>query len=107
MVTCRDIYWHIINLEGHIHACIQKCPNNYPEFNNGVGKIWINIFKMPFKIVRDTKIQTFQYRILHRILPCNSWLKNIKIKDSNICSFCNEVDDIPHFLLKCEKAEEL
>ncbi len=30
-------------------------------------------------------------------------VKNINIKDSNICSFFNEVDDIPHFLLKCEK----
>ncbi len=47
------------------------------------------------------KIQSFQYRIIHRIIPCNSWLKNITIKNSESFDFCNEIDDIPHFLLLC------
>ncbi len=28
---------------------------------------------------------------------------NIKIKNSNICSFCNETDTLPHFFVKCRK----
>ncbi len=60
------------------------------------------MFKLPFKTVRDTKLQTFQYRILH-IIPCNEWLFKIKIKNSNSCSFCNEIDTLPHFFVKCRK----
>ncbi len=50
---------------------------------------------------RHTAIQTSQYKIIHRILACNEWLKNIKIKSVNTCSFCNNVDSISHFLIDC------
>ncbi len=43
-------------------------------------KFWNIIFKMTFISTRDTTIQSFQYKILHRTLPCKDWLKNIKIK---------------------------
>ncbi len=36
-----------------------------------------------------------QYKIIHRTLACNEWLKNIKIKVDITCSFCNNVDSIP------------
>ncbi len=56
---------------------------------------------MLFLCTRHTAIQTFQYRIIHRTLACNEWLKNIKIKSVNTCSFCNNVDSISHFLINC------
>ncbi len=68
-----------------------------------IKKIWVRIFKLSFKTVKDTKLQKFQYRILHYIIPCNEWLFNIKIKNSNICSFCNETDFLPHFFARCRK----
>ncbi len=58
--------------------------------------IKINIF-----LVRQTTIQTFQYKTIHRILACNEWLKNIKIKICNTCSFCNDIDTISHVLIDC------
>ncbi len=59
------------------------------------------IFKMPFICSRQTTIQIFQYKITHRILACNEWLNNIKIKICNTCSFCNDKDTISHFLIDC------
>ncbi len=78
-------------------------PSHYPDFSTAHKNIWVRIFKLPFKTVRDTKLQTFQYRLLHHFIPCNEWLFNIKIKNSNICSFCNETDTLPHFFVKCRK----
>ncbi len=47
------------------------------------------------------------YTCTERVIPCNKWLYNIKIKESAICNHCNEVDDIPHFFfLKCSKVKE-
>ncbi len=41
------------------------------------------------------------FKIIHRILACNEWLKNITIKICNTCSFCNDIDTISHFLINC------
>ncbi len=30
----------------------------------------------------------------------------IKLKDSEICNYCNEVDDIVHYILKCSKVRD-
>ncbi len=49
---------------------------------------------MSFKTARETKIQTIQYRIIHRIIPCNEWLHNIKIRDINKCNVCPGIDTI-------------
>ncbi len=52
--------------------------------------------KLPFKMVRDTRIKTFQYGIFHRI-PCTKWLHNIKVKDGDdSCDDYGGVDDIQH-----------
>ena len=56
---------------------------------------------MAFKIVRDTKIQWFQYRIL----TTNVFLKKkMKIKENDDCSFCNGYQEtITHLLCECRK----
>ncbi len=61
------------------------------------------MFRLPFKTVRDTKIQTFQCRIIQNIIPCNKWLDNIKIKNSPVCDYCNKVDDLPHYFIDATK----
>ena len=59
---------------------------------------WHSIFRIPFCSVRDTAIQYFQYRILHRVLGLNSLLFKMKMTDSPKCSFCNTEDEtIEHF----------
>jgi hypothetical protein len=105
--TCKDIYWHMINTTPHTPTAICKWENKYPNFFHEYDNMWAPIFKRVFKTVRNTKLQTLQYRIIHRIVPCNYWLNNLKIKDNNLCSFCNNIDDISHFFLRCGKAEQL
>lgn len=51
--------------------------------------------------VRDTKLQAFQFRVVHRFLPCSKFLKNIRIKEEDTCSFCTGSDTIEHFLFTC------
>lgn len=105
-VTCKDLYWHLINSYKHTPTSIKKWTDIFPKFTNVDFDIWSGIFKIPFKTLRDTKVQTFQYRLLHNIIPCNQWLCNLKIKNSNICDYCNEIDDIPHFFLYCPKVND-
>ncbi len=81
---------------------VQQANHKYPP-DDTTDK---HLIKLSFSTLRNTKIQTFQYKILHRVILCNKWLYNIQIKESAICNYCNEVDDIPHFFLKCSKVKE-
>ncbi len=94
-VKCRNYYWHLIKYKHYTPKTTKKWSITYPDFDNAEQKIWSRNFEIPFKCCRETKIQSFQYRIIHRIIPCNSWQKkNITIKNSECCDFCNEIDDI-------------
>ena len=62
---------------------------------------WPEIFRLPYSCTTDTQLQSFQYKILHRIFPCNKWLNIQKVIPSAQCQFCNELDDIEHYLCNC------
>ena len=60
------------------------------------------IFQIPFKINKDSMLQWFQTRINHRILGTNCLLKKMKIKDTNLCSYCHkEPETLIHLFFDC------
>ena len=84
-------------------------PTGIIKWNQKLGHILDNdidnsVFKACFKITNDSSTQWLQYRILHRILPTNSYLKKIKVKESDACSFCNAAsEDLTHVFFECPK----
>ncbi len=100
-VKCKDIYWHLINNITHMSKAIITWKNVYTSLKNKEDKFWKTLFTIPFISTWDTRLQSFQYKILHRTLPCNEWLKNIKIKSESTSSYCNEIDTITQFLINC------
>jgi len=66
-----------------------------------------NVFSNISKITYDYKLQNFQYKLLHRILPTNTFLVKIGIKDSDLRSFCKiATDSIMHYIWQFPKVEE-
>ena len=59
------------------------------------------IYCIPFKVMRSTELQSFQYRVLNRIIFCNKWLHKMNIKDRPTCDFCTAEDNITHFFIDC------
>ncbi len=51
---------------------------------------------------KRTKANVLQWKIVHNINPTNYYLKQIHIKDNNICEECNESDTIIHHFYKCK-----
>ena len=94
-----DLYWFFINQIKREPACIKKWNEEYHLSNAP----WSEVFKLPYKITRETKLQSLQYKIIHRIIPCNVWLKKLKIKESDECDYCDGTDSIEHFFLDCKK----
>ena len=63
---------------------------------------WCIIFKIPFITLRETKIQYFQFKFLHRLLATNRLLFLMGKKDSQICTFCHrDPETIEHLFWEC------
>ena len=55
--------------------------------------------------VTESKLKVFQYKLLLRILPTNRLLRLMKIRQSDLCSFCDkETESISHLFWECESA---
>ena len=82
------------------HKCVQKWKEvlNLEDFNME------SIFTRTTKVTKDTRVRWFQYRLIHRILPTNTFLFQINIFDSPLCRFCNlenETYTCTHLFNKC------
>jgi len=63
---------------------------------------WKNTYQIPFKATIDNNLRNFQYKILQRTLPTNSYLYKCKLTPSNLCSFCASYkESLIHILYEC------
>ena len=66
---------------------------------------WPEIFKLAHDTVTESKLNIFQYNLLLRILPTNRLPRLMKIRQSDLCSFCDkETESISHLFWECESA---
>ncbi len=70
-VTCKELYWHLINIDVYNPSLVKKWSSQYPIFKEASTNVRPRIFKLPFITVRDTKIQTFQYRLIQKTIASN------------------------------------
>lgn len=62
---------------------------------------WEEIYLRPFAVVRETRLQSFQYRLVHRLITCNHLLLRYKIRQDEACAYCNGIDTLEHFFFQC------
>ena len=83
----------------------------YFDVNDEDGDINIdkaNLFLHTNSISIDSRLRSFQYKVLHRILFFNDKLYIFKLVDNDYCDFCNGYQDsFEHRLWKCEKSMQL
>ena len=64
---------------------------------------WSPILKRTFYITKEPYLQSFQYKILNRILNTNENLYKWKIQNSNECKLCG--DSVEHRIFYCNKSK--
>lgn len=62
---------------------------------------WSEIYLRPFTSVRETRLQSFQFRLEHRLITCNRLLFRYKIKQDDTCAYCEGTDTLEHFFYGC------
>ena len=65
------------------------------------------IYKAKVKDIKDTKIAEFNYKVIHKILPCNVNLKRWKKTENDKCSICGCTETIEHLLYECMYAKSI
>ena len=43
------------------------------------------------------------YKLLFPIIPCNFWLKKCKLKESDLCNICGQVEMTEHLFFECDR----
>lgn len=60
---------------------------------------WGPTYRLPYNVTRESKLQAFQYRIVHRLVTCNRYLRTIQLHATGLCDRCGEEDTICHFFV--------
>ena len=61
-----------------------------------------NVYMMPLLIAQEVKLQMFQLKIIHNILPTRCSLFRAKLSESDSCRVCQtEPETLPHTLFQC------
>ena len=95
---CRPIY-DVLNLND-FHL---KSQNKWiTELNHQDNFGWKFVFDLPFYLTKDSKLQWFQFKIVHRIIGTNHLLSKMGLKENDYCSFCNQYPETSaHLFWEC------
>ena len=104
--TSNMVYWNIVNQRKREATCKKKWTEEFPRFITADPCLWPNIFRLSFNVSRDTKIQSFQYKLIHRLTNCRKKLFDMKLISSPKCEFCDSIDTIRHFFLFCNSSDQ-
>ena len=69
---------------------------------------WEQVYQIPHLCTKSSKYISFQYKILNRILSTNNYLMKCKLKETSLCTFCNETKEtIIHLFWDCSQIRSL
>lgn len=97
----KDFY-NILSQNDSIPTGRKKWEETF-DFNN---ETWKEIYNLPFRVTKSTKLQWFQFRINYHILTTNSYLFKARLINSPMCKACHsETEYIIHSIWECEKVQ--
>ena len=72
------------------------CLETWTPMFNISDSDWPKIFTLSFKFTIESKIQAFQFAMLHRFVVHKARLFKMQLVDSELCDVCIEKDTILH-----------
>ena len=98
--TCNYTYKNIIKMLPYDIKCKPKWEGLFSKTIE--SKEWSKIFLLPQKTSLDSQTRTFQYKVIHRILPTNTLLHIYNIRNDPFCDKCHEeAETLEHLFHLC------
>jgi hypothetical protein len=79
-------------------VALEKWISSYPFLNS---KDFALFFKLPYKTTLSTKAQTFQYKVINRILATQEKQFKWKLNETPYCEYCKEIETLEHLFFTC------
>ena len=80
-----------------------SCANGFWSRKFGL-EIDEHIWSIPLLVTKETMLRVLHWKILHNIDPTNILLCKMKVRDDQMCSYCNDVVNcIQHFFFKTKR----
>jgi len=96
----KDLYWLFIKgKKPKIMANEMFWENEYKV----CPETWQELYYLPYTAVRETKLQSFQYKILQLIYATGLKLSQWRIKTTSNCSLCLVTDTLAHHFVDCKR----
>ena len=68
---------------------------------------WNVAYQTSFQCTKSSKLITFNFKLLHRRVPTNCFLKKVGLRDDDKCSFCNkEKEKLDTLILEMRKNQK-
>ena len=71
MCKCKDFYWNFLNATSIEPSSKTSWKKQFPLLEDFDKSKWASVYKIPFQSTRETCIQSFQYKLINRIIACN------------------------------------
>jgi hypothetical protein len=97
----KTLYWQILE---NSNKTVSLAATRWKTEYNISDRDMSLIFCIAFRSVRDTKIQSLQYKILNNTYICRLRLFQWKVKPDKHCLYCDNVDNIEHHFYLCRDA---
>ena len=98
-IKTKDLYWEYIAKKSTLPTSRAK----WEELYYYVNFDWSQIYTLPYAVARETKLQSLQFQILNRYIPCKRFLYMCNKEETDKCQFCGEIDEIDHYFYTCDE----
>ena len=94
-----EIYWELVNKKVKAPTALYTWIDLFPFLEK---LEWSEIFRLAHEISKEPYLQSFQFKILHRIVNCGYNLFKWNAVQSAVCNYCNScIDTIEHHFYYC------
>ena len=100
-LKCKDFYWEFVSSRSEL----PKSEEKWAKYLEAEQLCWEDYYTIPFKVTRETYLQSFQYKIFHRFYPCNYTLSIWYEDHSANCKHCTAIDYLEHFFFTCNNVK--
>jgi hypothetical protein len=98
-LLCRDIYWEMTQKQKIRPTALEKWEETYYYGNFE----WEYIFSLPYRVCRETYLQSLLFQIVNRYFPCATYIHTWYPHESPNCKHCNINDSLEHYFAECKK----
>lgn len=101
ILSAKRMYSKLLASSTHVNTALKRWQEGDDDLQISGAVEWTAACYRAFNATRETKVQSFQYKVLNRVIPCGVFLKRLRIRETDECSLCQVKDSIAHFLFNC------